>query len=188
MSQCLQLVIFFTLKIGLTVDWARWNVLRDRWSTWSQLQEDQLYPHYIHDYFLKSSRHKDHANSIRQTSLSRLALQSLCIITVVPAPLNLSQLGLSVSYLRELKQAPNVLLTCWKNHLFWLATQLAPMKLASHLLWITVHAREEQMTILCTQNVCKPCDISRAWHCLLILAVSSMRKYSTQDEDYIFAN
>ena len=60
---------------------------------------------------------------------------------LLPALLILSQLGLSLSYLWEMKQTPNRLLTCWKMDLCWLATQLAPAKLASYLLWIAVQAR-----------------------------------------------
>ena len=67
---------------------------------------------------------------------------------LLSALLNSSQLALSISYLWEMKQAPNRLLTCWKKDLCCLTTQLAPTKLANHLLWITVQTREERTTAL----------------------------------------
>ena len=56
-----------------------------------------------------------------------------CLLSTL---LNLSQLGMSVSYFWKLKQAPNLLLTCCRKDLCWLTAHLAPAKLKRHFLLI----------------------------------------------------
>lgn len=82
-------------------------------------------------------------SSISQTSSRQLASITLGTIAVVNScSANFEKLGLSVSSLWELQQAPNRLLIGCKKNLFCLTTQLAPAKLSS-LLQIAVQMREK---------------------------------------------
>ena len=106
-----------------TSEWTAWPVVHIKPATRRHLPHTWI--------FSQKLKHKDAVNSIHQTSPSQLhsfVLTSYQCSCLLLSPLNSSKLGLRVNYLWELKQAPNCLLTCWKD-LCWLTTQLAPMKL-----------------------------------------------------------